>query len=194
MTTLRALLERWTGRIRRRAWPKQLRTAADFQAATDHLFASNYELAHRHTKFQWERVRMDEGWIRRSGKGILPPSEETALLRQITGRKPADRERAAALLHGRRNLSPEATGALVWQLRHRNPAYRQAAMDALWGSTITDPHAGLVLAAQLDHPKPELREVARQVLQKTNINISHTAAVNAYVDSARRRSLGNSGS
>jgi hypothetical protein len=95
------------------------------------------------------------------------------------------------LLHGR-NLSPEATRALVWQLRHRDPAYRQAAMDALWGSTITDVYAALVLAGQLDHREPELREVAREVLQRTNINITHTAAVNEYVDSARRRSLGNS--
>jgi hypothetical protein len=103
VTTLRALLERLTGRTRRRP---------DLQAQLDDLFARAYESAHRQAKFQWELVRMDEGSIRRSGKGIRPPTEEAALLRQITGRKPANREGAAALLHGR-NLSPDATQVLV---------------------------------------------------------------------------------
>jgi hypothetical protein len=94
----------------------------------------------------------------------MPPSEETELLRQITDREASDRDRAAALLHGR-DLSPKATQALVWQLRHRDPAYRKAAMDALWDSTISDAVAALVLAGQLEHRKPELRAVARQVLQ-----------------------------
>jgi hypothetical protein len=153
VTTLRALLERWTGRIRVRPWPKELKTGADFQAARDHSFDSAYKSAHGQVKFQWELFRMDEGWIRRSGRGIKAPSEETALMRQIIGRKRSDREGAAALLHGR-NLSQQATAALVWQLRHRNPSYRQAAMDALWGSTITDADAALVLAGQLDNPDP----------------------------------------
>jgi hypothetical protein len=123
--------------------------------------------------------------------GIMPPSEETELLRQITDRKAPNRDRAAALLHGR-DLSPKATQALVWQFRHRNPAYRKAAMDALWDSTISDAVAALVLAGQLEHRKPELRAVARQVLQNANINIRSIHRVEEYVESARRRSLDNS--
>lgn len=88
----------------------------------------------------------------------------------------------------RSHLSPEAAQALVWQLRHRNPAYREAAMDALWHSTITDSSAARVLALQLGHPRPELREVARQVLQDTNIKTD--GEVMEYLESARRRGLG----
>jgi hypothetical protein len=116
-------------------------------------------------------------------------TEEMTLVRQATARNRTVREGAAALLHGR-NLSSEAAEALVWQLRHRNPAYREAAMDALWGSTITDLSAVRVLALQLEHRKPELREVARQVLQDTNIKTDDD--VMEYLESARRRGLGDS--
>lgn len=122
-------------------------------------------------RLDWINDRLTQRSERHSpGKFFIEPvSEETALVRQVTGWGRSRREGAAAALHGR-NLSAQSARALVWQLRHRNPAYREAARTALWESTITDEWAVLVLAGQLQHPNPELREVAQQVLRDTKIS------------------------
>jgi hypothetical protein len=193
VTTLRDLLERWVGRSRSQT-PKYLETTlADIKREA---LEKRYDMAHDKAKFEWQMHRLDGRIERRTQRAerrspgkffIEPVSEETALVRQVTGRSRSRRDGAAAALHGR-NLSSDAALTLVWQLRHRWPAYRETARVALWESTITDEAAVLVLAGQLEHPKPELREVARQVLRDTKI--STDAGVMEYLEAARRRGLG----
>jgi hypothetical protein len=194
VTTLRDLFGRLRGEIPPKA-PKDLKTHADFEAKRNQFAYDQAESAWEslHTWQREERsLRKTERALNRP---VMPPmTEEITFVRQVTSRNRTLREGAAASLHGRnlspQALSPQAARALVWQLRHRNPAYREAAMDALWGSTITDSSAARVLALQLEHRKPELREVARQVLQDTNIKTD--GEVMEYLESARRRSLGDS--
>jgi hypothetical protein len=189
VTTLRDLLGRWGGTTP----PKQ---SEEQRIAADHEAVEN-KIACSEAKSEWRWLRGQQGLQshfrrqeRKSGREIrYPVTVEIELARQVTSRSRRLREGAAAALHGR-SLSPEVAQGLVWQLRHHNPAYREAAMDALWGSTITDSSAVRVLALQLEHRKPELREVARQVLQDTKINSD--AEVMEYLESARRRGLGDS--
>jgi hypothetical protein len=189
VTTLRELLGRWGGTTRPKESEYQ-RIAADPEARANKSACSQAKSEWRSLRGRQRLERYHRRLERKSGMMIrYPVTEEMELARLVTARNRRLREGAAASLHGR-NLSPEAAQALVWQLRHHNPAYRKAAMDALWSSTITDSVAARVLAQQVEHRKPELREVARQVLQHTNINTDDE--VMEYLDSARRRGLGDS--